>query len=184
MPLPTRVAPYDLIPSPCAHHTVGRSRLTSFLRSAERSRTLALTCCRSWVGTRRVTLLHVSSSPPFSTVLAAFTAHGSTPLVDLHSKSYEASVSISMASTEVHPCFIPFRQHARAWCSCTACAFAGYFVRHLPLYSILPEARGLRHGEYSPCGWRYRPPTTMPHPTLRAGLGVSLGSPFPTSHSP
>lgn len=114
----------------------------------------------------------------------AFTAHGATPLVDLHSTSYEASVSISMASTEVHPCFIPFRQHARAPRSRTACAFAGYLVRHLPLYFILPEARGLRHGEYAPCGRRYRPPTTMPHPTLRAGFGVSLGSPLPTSHSP
>jgi hypothetical protein len=148
------------------------------------SPTLALTCCWSWVGTRRVTLPHVSSSPPLSTVRAAFTAHGSAPVVDLHSKSSEASVSISMASTEVHLCFIPFRQHARAVCSCTACAFAGYFVRHLPLYSLLPEARGLRHGEPSPCGRRYRPPTTLPHPTLRAGLGVSLGSPLPTSHSP
>ena len=29
-----------------------------------------------------------------------------------------------------------------------------------------------------------RAPTTLPHPTLREGLGVSLGSPFPTSHSP
>ena len=129
-------------------------------------------------------ITHVSSSPPFSTVRAAFTAHGATPLVDLHSTSYEASVSISMASTEVHPCFIPFRQHARAPRSRTACAFAGYLVRHLPLYFILPEARGLRHGEYAPCGRRYRPPTTMPHPTLRAGFGVSLGSPLPTSHSP
>ena len=49
---------------------------------------------------------------------------------------------------------------------------------------IFPKARGLRHGEYAPCGRRYRPPTTMPHPTLRAGLGVSLGAPLPTSHSP
>ena len=29
-----------------------------------------------------------------------------------------------------------------------------------------------------------RAPTTLPHPTLREGLGVSLGSPFPTVHSP
>ena len=48
------------------------------------------------------------------------------------------------------------------------------------MYSILPEARGLRHEDHSPCGRRYRPQTTLPHPTLRAGLGVSLGSPFPT----
>src|SRR5262245_53092214 len=38
----------------------------------------------SWVGTRRVALRYVSSSPPFSTVHATFTAHGATPLVGLH----------------------------------------------------------------------------------------------------
>ena len=161
-----------------------RKKSCSLLLTSEVIATLRLSRCRSWVGTRRVPLLHVSSSPPFSTGRAAFTAHGSTPLVDLPSTSSEASVSIAMASTEVHPCFIPFRQHARALCSCTAGAFAGYFVRHLPLSSILPEARGLRHGEYAPCGRRDRPPPPMPHPTLRAGLGVSLGSPLPPSHAP
>ena len=94
--------------------------------------------------------------------------------------SHEASVSISMASTEVHPCFIPFRQHTRAQRSCTACAFAGYFVRHLPLYSVLPQARGLRRQSSSWCTWLSHAQTTMPHPTLRQGLGVSLGSPLPT----
>ena len=65
---------------------------------------------------------------------------------------HEASVSISMASTEVHPCFIPFHQHAREKkLACTACAFAGYCVRHLPLYSILPKARGLRYQSSSWC---------------------------------
>ena len=38
----------------------------------------------SWVGTRRVALRYVSSSPPLSTVHATFTAHGATPLVGLH----------------------------------------------------------------------------------------------------
>jgi hypothetical protein len=38
----------------------------------------------SWVGTRRVALRYVSSSPPFSTVHATFTAHGAAPLVVLH----------------------------------------------------------------------------------------------------
>src|SRR5215813_2856220 len=33
----------------------------------------------------------------------------------------------------------------------TACAFAGYFVRHLPLYSVLPQARGLRQQSSSWC---------------------------------
>src|SRR6266705_4590286 len=37
-----------------------------------------------WVGTRRVALRYVSSSPPFSTVRATFTAHGAAPLVLLH----------------------------------------------------------------------------------------------------
>ena len=37
-----------------------------------------------WVGTRRVALRYVSSSPPFSTVRATFTAHGAAPLVILH----------------------------------------------------------------------------------------------------
>ena len=149
-----------------------------------KSRTLALTCCRSWVGTRRVTLLHVSSPPPLSTVRAACTVPGATPLVALHSTSSEASVAIAMASTEVHPCFIPCRQHARAQRSRTAGAFARYLVRPLPLSCILPEARGLRHGEYAPGGRRDRPPTPLPHPTLRAGFGGSLGAPLPPAHAP
>src|SRR4029450_7738460 len=37
-----------------------------------------------WVGTRRVALRYVSSSPPLSTVHATFTAHGAAPLVGLH----------------------------------------------------------------------------------------------------
>jgi hypothetical protein len=37
-----------------------------------------------WVGTRRVALRYVSSSPPLSTVHATFTAHGAAPLVILH----------------------------------------------------------------------------------------------------
>jgi hypothetical protein len=122
--------------------------------------------------------------PPLSTVRAACTAHGATPLVDLHSTSSEAAVSIAMASTEVHPCCIPLRQHARAPRSRTACAFAGSLVRHLPLSCILPEARGLRHGDHALCGRRDRPPTPLPHPTLRAGRGVALGSPLPPSQSP
>src|SRR5215813_9436313 len=45
---------------------------------------------------------------------------------------HEASVSISAASTGLHPCLIPFRPHTREQpLSWTACAFAGYFVRRL-----------------------------------------------------
>lgn len=50
--------------------------------------------------------------------------------------------------------------------------------------SLFSQARGLRHGEDSPCTRLSRAQTTMPHPTLREGLGVSLGSPLPTVHSP
>src|SRR5215510_3267016 len=63
----------------------------------------------SWVGARRVTLRHVSSRPPLSTGRAAFTASGAAPEVLLHAY-HRASVSISVASTDVHPCLIPFRQ--------------------------------------------------------------------------
>jgi len=50
--------------------------------------------------------------------------------------------------------------------------------------SLFSQARGLRHQSLSWCAQLSWVPTTMPHPTLRAGLGVSLGSPFPTTHSP
>jgi hypothetical protein len=63
----------------------------------------------SWVGARRVTLRHVSSRPPLSTGRAAFTASGAAPEVLLHVE-HGASVSISVASTDVHPCLLPFRQ--------------------------------------------------------------------------
>ena len=62
-----------------------------------------------WVGARRVTLRHVSSRPPFSTGRAAFTASGAAPEVLLHVE-HGASVSISAASTDIHPCLIPFHQ--------------------------------------------------------------------------
>ena len=86
---------------------------------------------------------------------------------------HEASVSIAAASTGLHPCFMPLRRHPREHLSWTAYAFAGYFVRRRPLYAVLPKARGLRQGEYSPCGRRDRPPTTTPHPPLLSGIGIS-----------
>src|SRR5712691_5069363 len=47
----------------------------------------------------------------------------------------------------------------------------------LPVYpQVLPHSSRLLHGAA-------RAPTTLPHPTLREGVGVSLGSPFPTSRS-
>jgi hypothetical protein len=36
----------------------------------------------------------------------------------------------------------------------------------------------------SGCTWLSHAPTPRPHPTLLAGLGVSLGAPWPPSHSP
>ena len=62
-----------------------------------------------WVGARRVTLRHVSSRPPFSTGRAAFTASGAAPEVLLQAYP-RASVSIAVASTDVHPCVSPLRQ--------------------------------------------------------------------------
>src|SRR5262244_3738439 len=63
----------------------------------------------------------------------------------------------------------------------TARAFSGYFVRHLPLYSILPKARGLRHQFLSWCARLSRTPTTMPLLTSQVGIGLSYGSHLPTS---
>jgi hypothetical protein len=63
----------------------------------------------------------------------------------------------------------------------TACAFAGYFVRHVPLYSVLPQARGLRLQSSSWCAWLSHAPTPMPHPTPQEGIGISYGSRLPTS---
>src|SRR5262245_42974391 len=50
--------------------------------------------------------------------------------------------------------------------------------------SLFSKARGLRRQSSSWCPWLSHVQTTMPHPTLRVGLGVSLGAPLPTSHSP
>src|SRR4029434_9593278 len=46
--------------------------------------------------------------------------------------------------------------------------------------SLFSQARGLRHQSSSWCARLSRAQTTMPHPTLHEGVGVSLGSPFPT----
>ena len=50
--------------------------------------------------------------------------------------------------------------------------------------SLFSQARGLRRQSSSWCTQLSWVQTTLPHPTLREGLGVSLGSPLPTSHSP
>src|SRR5262249_15620357 len=56
--------------------------------------------------------------------------------------------------------------------------FAGYFVRHLPLYSVLPQARGLRHQSSSSCTWLSHAPTTTPHPLLPEASGFRWGLPY------
>ena len=123
---------------------------------------------------------HVSSRPPFSTGRAAFTASGAAPEVLLHVE-HGASVSISVAFTDVHLCLIPFPQPTLANSEGTACAFAGYCVRHVPLYSVLPQARGLRHQSSSWCTQLSWAQTIMPHPTPQEGIGISYGSRLPTS---
>jgi hypothetical protein len=57
-------------------------------------------------------------------------------------------------------------------------------VHWVPFVSLFSQARGLRRQSSSWCARLSRAQTTLPHPTLHEGLGVSLGSPFPTSHSP
>ena len=74
--------------------------------------------------------------------------------MDIH----EASVPISPA-----PRYILRGQLARS---------LGTFV------PIFPKARGLRRQSSSWCTWLSYARTTMPHPTLPEGLGVSLGSPY------
>src|ERR1043166_9891531 len=46
--------------------------------------------------------------------------------------------------------------------------------------SLFSQARGLRHQSSSWCARLSRAQTTMPHPTLHEGFGISLGSPLPT----
>src|SRR5207244_7806213 len=60
-------------------------------------------------------------------------------------------------------------------------AFAGYCVRHVPLYSVLPQARGLRHQSSSWCTQLSWAQTIMPHPTPQEGIGISYGSRLPIS---
>src|SRR5262249_55403396 len=61
----------------------------------------------------------------------------------------------------------------------------GQLARSLgPFGPVFPQSRGLRHQSSSYCRWLSHAPTPMPHPTLLAGLGVSLGAPLPTAHSP
>ncbi len=108
----------------------------------------------SWVRTRRSTLRPVSSSSPLSTGRAAWTASGAAPEVMLRAY-HGASVAISVACTDVQPCLIPLHQPPLADCEGTAGACAGYCVRHGPLSSVLPQARGLRRQSSSWCTWLY-----------------------------
>src|SRR5438105_15196319 len=89
---------------------LGVARLSSGLNDGEEP--------SSWVATRRGLHKPVSSSPPFKTGLAAFTAPGLTPAILLRGQTAPRSVpSHFSSSTGVHP-----------W---TACAFAGYLCSSL-----------------------------------------------------
>ena len=125
----------------------------------------------------------VSSSSPLSTGRAAWTASGAAPEVMLRAY-HGASVAISVACTDVQPCLIPLHQPPLADCEGTAGACAGYCVRHGPLSSVLPQARGLRRQSSSWCTWLSHAPTPMPLPTPGRTSGISLGSRFPPLHCP
>ena len=65
------------------------------------------------------------------------------------------------------------------------CIPRGQLARSLGTFGpISPKARGLCRQFPSWWTWLSHARTPMPHPTLPEGLGVSLGSPFPTSRSP
>src|SRR6266704_4929012 len=65
------------------------------------------------------------------------------------------------------------------------CIPRGQLARSLGTFGpIFPKARGLCPQSSSWCTWLSHAPTTMPLPTLPEALGVSLGSPLPTSRSP
>jgi len=120
----------------------------------------------------------VSSRPPLRTGRAAFTASGSAPwfFSSCH-PDHQASLTFSFtplcqgASQTTHYSTHSWHNqlaHARDTTSCAR----------------TPKARGLRQGEGAPCGRRYRPPTTTPHPPLLSGIGISSGvSPFLLSTS-
>jgi len=93
-----------------------------------------------------------------------FTASGAAPEVILHTKM-EPLFPFQRPSQTFIRVWSPFTNLPSPYSEGTACAFAGYFVRRLPLYSVLPQARGLRHQSSSCCARLSRAPTTMPPPT-------------------
>jgi hypothetical protein len=62
---------------------------------------------------------------------------------------HEASVSMSAASTGLHPCLIPFRQPTREHARGQLTRSRGTVFADSSLYSVLPKARGLRRGANS-----------------------------------
>jgi hypothetical protein len=125
-----------------------------FLRNNSHSR---------WVGTRRVALRYVSSSPRLAPCMR-LSPHTAQHLWSFSMDLHEASVPIAPA-----PQCMPRGQLARA---------LGTFV------PIFPKARGLRLQSSS---WRAQlswTPTPMPPPTPVRTSGISLGSRFPPLHCP
>ena len=118
------------------------------------------------------------SQPPLRTGRAAFTASGSAPwFFSWCHPDHQASLTFS---------FTP---------SCQGESKATHYSTHVWHNQLAhsrdttscartPKARGLRHGEYSPCIRLSRTPTTTPHPPLPQGIGVSSRvSPFLLSTS-
>ena len=99
--------------------------------------------------------MYVSSSPPFRTGLAAFTASGSAPLIVLH------GVTMKRRS--------PFLQFHR----CPP--VYSLRVHWVPLFPSSQSTRGLRRQSSSCCAQLSRAQTTMPHPTLPWSIELSSG---------
>src|SRR5262249_836051 len=75
------------------------------------------------------------------------------------------------------------RQHHEAFLRISPApqeSICGQLARSLGTFApVFPKARGLRLGYASPCGRRYRPRTTTPHPSFPKVIGVSSRvSPF------
>ena len=118
-----------------------------------------------WVRTGKArTLRPVSSSSPL-TPDVRLSPHAAQPLEVILHVEHGAAVSIAVAFTDVHLC-LPSHQPPLAVHERAACAFAGYFVRHVPLSSILP-----RRGAFA----------ISPRPGVPSFPGLRLLCPHPTA---
>src|SRR6266566_9838193 len=103
------------------------------------------------------------SQPPLRTGLAAFTASG-------------AALGSFLAVVQTIKQLWHFRSRLYAWARIHEPIDWHNQLAHSRVATSCastPKARGLRHGEYSPCIRLSRTPTTTPHPPLPQGIGVS-----------